>query len=167
MKKSSNIFEKTKVLRCCLLPIVIASLFPPCFHVLRPYDHSQHSMQISHRRQGLPPLHLDAGDTQRKVCQARCFMSQHEAAISSNVQHGMAQDSLTCPSATACNDYQFQDRFQDSPAPLVQILHPGSHDLPCLQKPWSTASPDWQNLALSKLPAICKEKPTAKSLTNL
>ena len=32
----------------------------------------------------------------------------------------------------------------------MQILHPGSHDLPCLQKPWSTASPVWQNLALSK-----------------
>jgi hypothetical protein len=78
MKKTSNIFKKVLQSSLLLAPsdcyCIIVSFM---FHVLGPNDHSQHSMQISHRRQGLPPLHLDAAAecTQRKVCQARCFMS--------------------------------------------------------------------------------------------
>lgn len=61
MKKTSNIFKKVLQSSLLLAPsdcyCIIVSFM---FHVLGPNDHSQHSMQISHRRQGLPPLHLDA-----------------------------------------------------------------------------------------------------------
>ena len=88
MKKTSNIFKKVLQSSLLLAPsgcyCIIVSFM---FHVLGPNDHSQHSMQISHRRQGLPLLHLDAAAecTQRKSMPGKVLhvTYQHEEAISS------------------------------------------------------------------------------------